>query len=251
MHELAKNPELIGSQLTTYHEDKVQIFNDHSTGQMTLANNNLRDFPLEAIKTPWDWITTLDLTNNNIRNVDFISNFDSLQTLVLDHNLISETTLFPIKPQLKILWINFNRIQNVETFVEQLSVVVPRLQILSLMGNPNVPNRINGSSFHDYALYRMMVLAKLPWINFLDDRGVDPKEALDALEFQSYHNSKWNSALAELGPVEKKIGQFVKTAKDRTIASGTHQLERTKGALNIFFNNWKSSRLNRPKSRFA
>lgn len=67
MHELAKNPELIGSQLTTYHEDKVQIFNDHSTGQMTLANNNLRDFPLEAIKTPWDWITTLDLTNNNIR----------------------------------------------------------------------------------------------------------------------------------------------------------------------------------------
>lgn len=99
--------------------------------------------------------------------------------------------------------------------------------------------------------YRMMVLAKLPWINFLDDRGVDPKEALDALEFQSHHNSKWNSALAELGPVEKKIGQFVKTAKDRTIASGTHQLERTKGALNIFFKNWKSSRLNRPKSRFA
>ncbi|TRY61159.1 hypothetical protein TCAL_12952 [Tigriopus californicus] len=251
MHELATNSSVFGSEAKTRHDDELWMFGDRSSGRLSMVHNNLRNFPLEVIDKPWDWITILDLTNNSIRTVDFISQFDSLHTLVLDHNMINETTLFPITPQLRILWINFNNIQELEPFTEQLRVAVPKLQILSLIGNPCVPNPMYRSSFHDYALYRMLVLAKLPWIAFLDDRGVDPKEALDSLPFRSHHDSLGSCSLVELGPVEKKIGQYMKKAKDESVAYSIRHFEATKKSLNALKRNWKASRTEEFRNQFA
>jgi hypothetical protein len=80
--------------------------------------------------------------------------FERLDTLILDHNRIGEMVMFPQKVTLTTLWLNFNQIGNLFPFADNLATSFPRLNYLSMMGNPAAPSFVNDGKFHDYVVYR-------------------------------------------------------------------------------------------------
>ena len=88
------------------------------------------------------------------RDPDFIVYFEHLETLILDHNRINENVVFPRITTLTTLWMNFNLIGNLFPFADNLAQSFPKLNYLSMMGNPAAPSFINYGKFHDYVVYR-------------------------------------------------------------------------------------------------
>ena len=88
------------------------------------------------------------------RDPDFIVYFEHLETLILDHNRINENVVFPRITTLTTLWMNFNLIGNLYPFADNLAQSFPKLNYLSMMGNPAAPSFINYGKFHDYVVYR-------------------------------------------------------------------------------------------------
>ena len=88
------------------------------------------------------------------RDPDFIVYFEHLETLILDHNRINENVVFPRITTLTTLWMNFNLIGNLLPFADNLAQSFPKLNYLSMMGNPAAPSFINYGKFHDYVVYR-------------------------------------------------------------------------------------------------
>ncbi len=80
--------------------------------------------------------------------------FEQLETLILDHNRVSERVVFPKSMTLTTLWLNFNQIGNLYPFADSLADSFPRLNYLSMMGNPAAPSFVNDGKFHDYVVYR-------------------------------------------------------------------------------------------------
>ncbi|GFT71406.1 uncharacterized protein TNCV_970821 [Trichonephila clavipes] len=78
----------------------------------------------------------------------------NLHTLILDHNLIVSTTVFPKLPSLQVLWLNFNLISDVSLFIPPLSRSCPNLRHLSLMGNMASPIVERNSSDRALETYR-------------------------------------------------------------------------------------------------
>eukprot|EP00095_Tigriopus_kingsejongensis_P004751 maker-scaffold510_size151595-snap-gene-0.33 protein:Tk04751 transcript:maker-scaffold510_size151595-snap-gene-0.33-mRNA-1 annotation:"predicted protein" len=133
--------------------DRIKVSDDLSCGRLILAHNRLHTVPFGIIDRHWQWVTTLDLSNNNIENVDFVAYFDVLESLVLDHNRLTHHVQFPMTPKLETLWMNFNLIEDLDCFITRLRCSCLNIRFLSLMGNPGVPTLFEGSSFHNYALY--------------------------------------------------------------------------------------------------
>lgn len=88
------------------------------------------------------------------RNLQFLSEFENLTSLNLDHNMIDDVTVFPYMPNLELLWLNHNRILNLFPFIKNLYTSVPNLKYLCLMGNVAAPSYLNGGSFYEYLNYR-------------------------------------------------------------------------------------------------
>ena len=83
-----------------------------------------------------------------------------LTSLVLDCNEVTSHSVFPSMPNLKILWLNKNRITNLSIFIENAATNFPRLQQLSMMNNPAAPSYFNGGSWQDYQDFRWMTYYK-------------------------------------------------------------------------------------------
>lgn len=80
--------------------------------------------------------------------------FEALDTLIVDHNVVRCAKSFPFSPNLDVLWLNFNEVVDLDTFLVDLSAAFPRLRYLSLLGNPCVPSFAVGANFYDYIMYR-------------------------------------------------------------------------------------------------
>jgi hypothetical protein len=50
--------------------------------------------------------------------------------------------------------VNFNSIEHLFPFVDNLKKSFGNLDYLSMMGNPAAPSFVNGGIFHDYLIYR-------------------------------------------------------------------------------------------------
>jgi len=113
--------------------------------------------------------------------VDFLAYFEHLQTLVLDHNKITGATVFPRCRKLETLWINYCDVSRLDPFCTNLSNSLPKLEYLSMMGNPAAPSFVNGGKFHDYIMYRLFAISQLSKLQYLDDRIVDKDERNEAI----------------------------------------------------------------------
>ena len=125
-------------------------------------------------------ITGLDLSHNQISDLDFLSHLPSLQTLILDHNQLRSHLRLPVLPSLTTFWANHNDVANLPIFVSTLSVAFPNLAYLSLMNNPCAPSYLNGGTVKAYRDYRQFVIGKLGMLLYLDDRPVTKLEKADA-----------------------------------------------------------------------
>ena len=50
-----------------------------------------------------------------------------------------------------------------------------------MMSNGAEVTTAKGATFHEYAIYRMTIISRLPTLRLLDDREVDEEEAVDAV----------------------------------------------------------------------
>ena len=71
--------------------------------------------------------------------------------------------------RLKTLWVNFNSIEHLFPFVENVNKSFGNLDYLSMMGNPAAPSFVNGGIFHDYLIYRYLVLSNKTTTNQLQN----------------------------------------------------------------------------------
>ncbi|XP_029664991.1 leucine-rich melanocyte differentiation-associated protein-like isoform X2 [Formica exsecta] len=158
--------------------------NDSSAKQidsLSLAYEDLFTMPYNIIQDYGLIIKHLDISHNVFsRNLQFLSEFDNLKSLNLDHNKIDDTTVFPYMPNLELLWLNHNFIQNLYPFIKNLHKSIPNLKYLSLMGNEAAPSYLNGGSFFEYLQYRLFVLSWFPHLMHLDDRIVNDEQLLEA-----------------------------------------------------------------------
>ncbi|XP_032681199.1 leucine-rich melanocyte differentiation-associated protein-like isoform X2 [Odontomachus brunneus] len=151
------------------------------TDSLSLAYENLLYMPLDIIERHSIAINTLDISYNKFsRNLQFLLEFDHLTSLNLDHNIIDEHTVFPYMPQLELLWLNHNGIDNLYPFIKNLHKSLPNLKYLCLMGNNAAPSYLNDGSTYDYLQYRLFVISWFPRLVHLDDSKVTADQQLEA-----------------------------------------------------------------------
>lgn len=158
--------------------DKSSVDNIDS---LSLAFENLFYMPFDIIENYSNTLHTLDISHNKFtRNLQFLSEFENLTSLNLDHNNIDDHTVFPHMPKLQLLWLNHNNIEELYPFIKNLYESVPNLRYLCLMGNKAAPSYLNGGTFYDYLQYRLYVISWFPHLVHLDDRTVTPEQRQEA-----------------------------------------------------------------------
>lgn len=148
---------------------------------LSLAFESLFHMPYDIIENYANSINTLDISHNKFsRNLHFLSEFENLTSLNLDHNNIDSFTTFPYMPKLQLLWINHNQIDDLFPFVKNLYESLPNLRYLCMMGNKAAPSYLNGGSFYDYLQYRLVVISWFPRLVHLDDRIITAEQRTEA-----------------------------------------------------------------------
>jgi len=161
--------------LTSDESSKKQV------NSLSLAYEDLFTMPYNIIQDYGLTVQHLDISNNMFcRNLQFLSEFDNLRSINLDHNKIDDITVFPNLPNLELLWLNHNCIKNLYPFIKNLHRSIPNLKYLCLMGNEAAPSYLNGGDFCDYLRYRLYVLSWFPHLVHLDDRTVTEQQLLQA-----------------------------------------------------------------------
>ncbi|XP_065069591.1 leucine-rich melanocyte differentiation-associated protein-like [Rhopilema esculentum] len=123
---------------------------------------------------------TLDLSYNCLEKLNCICMIQHLETLVLDHNRINCNTTFPSLPDLTMLSLNSNLIQNLSLFIKNLATSLPGLRYLSLMKNGAAPSYFNGGTVEQYQDYRLFITSHFVNLEVLDDRKITEEEKAKA-----------------------------------------------------------------------
>ena len=122
-------------------------------------------------------IVEVDLSFNQIENVEALDVFPSLKMLILDHNNITSLGSFPNLPKLETLSISYNGIRALDTFLVHVSQKFPVLKHLNVMKNPMNPMF---DSEEKYSEFRATLKIWAPTLQTLD--GTDFSENADAIK---------------------------------------------------------------------
>ncbi|XP_044742400.1 leucine-rich melanocyte differentiation-associated protein-like isoform X2 [Chrysoperla carnea] len=160
--------------------NEVYMYSSDEDKRLTLAYEKLKTIPQPLIDRFALAVHSLDISHNEISNVDFLCEFKYLSSLVADHNEITSETVFPHMPQLELLWLNHCKIQQLYPWARKLQLSCPNLKHLSLMGNPAAPSYLNGGSFYDYLQYRLFIISLFPKLIHLDDRPITTDQRNEA-----------------------------------------------------------------------
>lgn len=109
-----------------------------------------------------------------------LERFTQLRSLVADNNEIEDLSHLPPLPHLETLWLNNNRIKDIEQVLTVCETHFPMLNYLSLLKNPACPNEFTGNDTDDYQRHRLFVLYRLRNLKFLDSRQVTSRERMEA-----------------------------------------------------------------------
>eukprot|EP01129_Flabellula_baltica_P010467 TRINITY_DN4428_c0_g1_i1.p1 TRINITY_DN4428_c0_g1~~TRINITY_DN4428_c0_g1_i1.p1 ORF type:complete len:519 (+),score=79.27 TRINITY_DN4428_c0_g1_i1:529-2085(+) len=155
--------EIIFSYLPSDPQGSVQM-----VGLIKMSPVLTNQFPLYR-----HTVKVLDLSDNELSNLDFLNNFELLEVLVLFRNRVTSSTSFPYLPKLQDLSVAGNSIDNITKFLETVKTNLPSLVTLNTVDNPCCPYLTKP---HEYHQYRMIILAQLPNIMYLDSSSVTLEE---------------------------------------------------------------------------
>ncbi|KEG05434.1 hypothetical protein DQ04_22021000 [Trypanosoma grayi] len=105
---------------------------------------------------------------------------DFLHTLILDNNDLRDVAALPRLPKLQRLWLNNNRLASLDDVLKVAARQCNALTYLSLLRNPCCPSELDGHLPAEYARYRLYVKHTLPSLVRLDSEGFTEAEAQEA-----------------------------------------------------------------------
>ena len=130
-----------------------------------------------AAETKAQSIVEVDLSHNQIDNVEALDVFPNLKLLILDHNNITNMNSFPTLNRLETLSLSYNGIRILDNFLVNVFTKFPGLKHLNLMKNPMNPMF---DSEEKYAEFRATIKIWLPQLQTLD--GTDFSQNQDAIK---------------------------------------------------------------------
>lgn len=208
------------SLCSSYVEDKAEKSEDGKLQRLSLAYERLQSMPKVIIQELSKDIRILDISNNEFSNLEFLSEFKNLTTLICDRNRITEKTIIPFLPKLELLWMNHCKITELYPFAHRLAQQCPNLKYLSLMGNPIAPSYLNGGNFYEYLQYRLLIISLFPNLIHLDDRNVTEDQRQEAERvFRRPLVEKLSKTMFPnfIRNVTDKINDFLPNVKNNTV----------------------------------
>lgn len=90
---------------------------------------------------------------------------------------------------MRILSINKNKITDLERFLNEVTLKLPSLTYLSLLGNAACPDQLSSSDHdeQDYRRYRSYVIHRVPLLRFLDSTAIRVQEREEAKQRGHYY----------------------------------------------------------------
>ena len=122
-------------------------------------------------------IMEVDLSFNQIDNVEALDVFPNLKLLVLDHNNITSLSSFPYLTKLETLSLSYNGIRDFDSFLLNVQQKFPSIRHLNVLKNPMNPVF---ESEEKYAEFRATAKIWLPSLQTLD--GTDFSANADTIK---------------------------------------------------------------------
>ncbi|CAG9772537.1 unnamed protein product [Ceutorhynchus assimilis] len=170
----------LGNILLGYPAEGDSVHDDSKVGRLSLAHEKLTYMPKLVCDEFGPSVKILDITNNSIKNLDFLEYFPELTSLIADKNPINSLdTNIPWMPKLELLYLNHCKIDDLY-WIETLKYNCPNLKYLSLMGNPVVPSFMTQGNIYQYLQYRLYVISLIPTLIHLDDKRISDDEKIEA-----------------------------------------------------------------------
>ncbi|KAH9501778.1 hypothetical protein DERF_012593 [Dermatophagoides farinae] len=156
---------------------------------MARINQNLWQIPSPLTTQYASRVRKLDLSYNCLQTLSGIEYFNCLEELVLDNNLLDDSIRFFYNPFMKCLSINKNKLTDLERFLNEITLKLPSLTYLSMLGNPACPDQLSSSEHDDkdYSRYRSYVIHRMPQLKFLDSTQIRRTERTDAQQRGHYY----------------------------------------------------------------
>ncbi|KAK9884664.1 hypothetical protein WA026_007506 [Henosepilachna vigintioctopunctata] len=175
----ALNDYMLGNSLVSSDGDKI-LREDAALQRLSLAYENLHTVPNIVVEELADSIQILDISNNRIDDLSFLSKMKKLTSLICDHNSLTSRSELPFLPNLELLWMNYCKIAQLYPWCRNLRGSCPNLKYLSLMGNPAVPSYISSNEFYEYIQYRYFLISLFPRLIHLDEKKITIEERKEA-----------------------------------------------------------------------
>jgi len=152
-----------------------------STTDINLSSRGLTQLTEKIIKNFGATAKRLDLTDNEIKSGALFDQMASLEVLVLDKNSLETFETWPVLRNITTLWLNNNKISDINGAMDFISKTFPNLAYLSMMKNPACPNMyFSDGEAEAYQRYRYYVIHRLKKLQFLDATPVDAEERKEA-----------------------------------------------------------------------
>lgn len=191
-------------------ENTEPWFFEDKTGSLSLAGRDLESIPSNIVNFASN-TKTLDLSFNSLTTLNHITEFKSLDSLILDNNELKDGLIFPTAPNLKTLSLNNNKITDIEPLVASIKTSFPSVQFLSMLKNPACPNSLVGGDEDDYKRYRLRVVHLLPQLKFLDSSPVTAAEKKEAVRVGAFLKVAKNAIVEQKpeAPAEKSSEEIL------------------------------------------
>lgn len=154
-----------------------------ASGELSLAGKGIDHIPDKAAERLGARLTSLDLSDNVMRDFRSFRHFHRLTDLVLDRNGLTVAALGGCPPLRSVdtLWLNNNEIDKLEEAMDVFCRCFPSLTYLSMLKNPAVPNMyFSDGEAEAYRNYRLYVIHRMPALEFLDATPVEDEELEEA-----------------------------------------------------------------------
>jgi len=149
--------------------------------ELSLVGKSLEVLPAKVGEFYGYSLKKLDLSSNQIQDFSNFEGLVKLETLIMDKNGLTEMKGFPSLPTVTTLWLNNNKISNLDKALEVLADTVPNLTYLSMLRNPCVPNIYEDfSKEKEYYEYRNQVIRSFPKLEYIDAQPITPEDKIAA-----------------------------------------------------------------------